>query len=588
MGRFALSLSIVLACLATPAVAQAPFTYQGRLGQSGQPVTTPVDLRFRLFNNATGGNQIGSENLRTLVPGPGGVFTVSLDFGAAFGPTARHLEIAVRPAWNGQGAEPGFTTLSPRSVVMPTPVAHYALSAPVQPADWNQLLNVPAGFADAVDNDTTYTAGMGVRLLGSIFSLDLGFADTRYLNEGDAAGGDVSGAFSALSVNALRGRPVSAGSPTIGQILTWNGSAWAPASPSAGTVYSAGSGLSLSGNTFSLQNTHTSLNLVTGGAATATSAGRIGINATPSDTLHINAPAGEDALRVQVDGNTSLRVYANGGVSLGANNINTAADAVYVSGKIGIGTPTPDYPLEIASEFGTGLRIESTTSDKAASLSANNLGFAEDGRVYGFTGLELRSNLGLEVTANTDMYIGGTILPLITMDANAITLDTWELRLEATDFVRIDSLTTIIDQDLTVLQSAFKPGGGNWSVLSDARMKTNIDTLHGAMHTVSMLHPVTFKYRDPSHPLYVPGTLRGFVAQEVAGVIPEWVTPVKDPHAPDGDETLGLTMVGYEALMVAAFQELRAEKDAQIEALQRENEQLRDRLDRIERLLGQP
>lgn len=579
----------MLAAFALPAItalAQAPFTYQGRLGESGQPVTSAVDIRFRLFNSATGGTQVGAENTRTLVPGPGGSFTVNLDFGEVFGPNPRHLEIAVRPAWNGQGGEPPFVTLTPRTVITPTPVAHYALSAPAQPTEWSQLLNVPAGFADGVDNDTTYAAGIGLRLLGSNFSLDFGVTDARYLGVNDTVGGDVSGTLSALSVDALRGRPLSAGSPTAGQILTWNGSAWAPATPAAGTVYSAGSGLSLSGNTFALQNTHTSLSLVTGGAATATSAGRIGINATPTDTLHINAPAGEDALRVQVDGNTSLRVYANGGVSLGANNINTAADAVYVSGKLGIGNPTPDFPLQITNEYGTGLQIESTTSNESATLSADNLGFYENGRVYGFLGLEVESNLGLEVRANTDMYIGGTILPLITMDANAITLDTWELRLDATDFIRIDSFTTIIEQDLTVLQSAFKPGGGNWSVLSDARMKTDIAPLRGAMDTVSMLHPVTFKYRDPSHPLYLPGTLRGFVAQDVAEVIPEWVTPVKDPNAPDdAGETLGLTMVGYEALMVAAFQELREEKDAQIEALQRENDELRARLDRLESLI---
>ena len=38
--------------------------------------------------------------------------------------------------------------------------------------------------------------------------------------------------------------------------------------------------------------------------------------------------------------------------------------------------------------------------------------------------------------------------------------------------------------------------------------------------------------------------------------------------------------------VVDAIQELRAEKDAEIESLRRENDELRQRLDRIERLLG--
>ena len=48
--------------------------------------------------------------------------------------------------------------------------------------------------------------------------------------------------------------------------------------------------------------------------------GKIGIGTTsPSDRLHINSDAGENALSVQVNGSTRLRVHSNGGVSIGAN-----------------------------------------------------------------------------------------------------------------------------------------------------------------------------------------------------------------------------------------------------------------------------
>jgi hypothetical protein len=42
--------------------------------------------------------------------------------------------------------------------------------------DWDNLTDVPADFADGVDDDTTYTAGTGLTLAGTIFS-----ADTSYL-----------------------------------------------------------------------------------------------------------------------------------------------------------------------------------------------------------------------------------------------------------------------------------------------------------------------------------------------------------------------------------------------------------------------
>jgi hypothetical protein len=47
--------------------------------------------------------------------------------------------------------------------------------------------------------------------------------------------------------------------------------------------------------------------------------GNVGIGtATPTDKLHINSPVNEDPLRVQVNSTTTLRVWANGGTSIGS------------------------------------------------------------------------------------------------------------------------------------------------------------------------------------------------------------------------------------------------------------------------------
>ena len=48
----------------------------------------------------------------------------------------------------------------------------------------------------------------------------------------------------------------------------------------------------------------------------------------PSDLLHVNAPAGRDAMRVQVNGNARLRVLANGGVAIGNNEPAPVAGAL--------------------------------------------------------------------------------------------------------------------------------------------------------------------------------------------------------------------------------------------------------------------
>jgi hypothetical protein len=145
--------------------------------------------------------------------------------------------------------------------------------------------------------------------------------------------------------------------------------------------------------------------------------------------------------------------------------------------------------------------------------------------------------------------------------------------------------------------SAAKPNGGSWANSSDARVKKNIQPMTGALEKIAKLRGVTFEWIHPEDHANQAGTQAGFVAQEVEQAFPSWVQ--ETPGAahdrtltPDGKvKSLSLPFE-FDALVVEALREVRAEKDAQIAELRKANNALETRLAAVEsallRLAGSP
>lgn len=216
---------------------------------------------------------------------------------------------------------------------------------------------------------------------------------------------------------------------------------------------------------------------------------------------------------------------------------------IQATGGVGIGTNLPLGVLQLGSP---------------AEFSAFRLGNASARH-------HLISNRDLVInTFDADTSNSGTPLFLVRRNTSKFNENTWA------DLLHVDDTGA-----LTISGAAFKPGGGAWSVASDARLKQDVRPLEGALDSLLALRGVRFEYKDPEAIHELAGERIGFVAQDVEPVFPDWVSTGADGYR-------RLTVRGFEALTVEAMRELRAQNDE----LREQNDELRQRLERIERRLA--
>jgi hypothetical protein len=175
------------------AVLSAPLgtaiTYQGVLTDAGTPVSGTFDLHFGLFDQASGGSELGAVIAEDLVVTDGRV-SATVDFGDQWNGDARWLEIGVR-----EGSSTGaFQTLPARQQLLTTPIGLFAIDADgAAQADHA----VSAASASTLDGQT----GDFYRAFSNISGVPSGIAD----GDDDTA--------AALSC-------------AVGETPSWDGGAW--------------------------------------------------------------------------------------------------------------------------------------------------------------------------------------------------------------------------------------------------------------------------------------------------------------------------------------------------------------------------
>jgi hypothetical protein len=127
--------------------------YQGRLTSGGNGANGQYDMRFRLYNDASAGSQVGITVTVAPLQVSSGLFTAPIDFGSGvFDGTDYWLEIAVRP----NGSVSAYTVLTPRQAL--NAVANSLWSVNAGTASTASGVAVNAVTASGIQNNSI-TAG---------------------------------------------------------------------------------------------------------------------------------------------------------------------------------------------------------------------------------------------------------------------------------------------------------------------------------------------------------------------------------------------------------------------------------------------
>ncbi len=205
---------ILLALAATIAHADVPqvVTIQGRLTDTAGVVipTGPQLVRFNIYSDSVGGTSIWSSAIRQINV-VDGLFSYNLGDTVAlpdnlFDDTARWLGIKV-------GVDPEMT---PRIKLTSGTYTYRALradtAARADEVHWNNITGTPPGFADGVDDNTVYTAGSGLQLVGTTFLISN--VTSTHIQNGTILDADISNSAN-ISPSKINGTAATLGGSNV-------------------------------------------------------------------------------------------------------------------------------------------------------------------------------------------------------------------------------------------------------------------------------------------------------------------------------------------------------------------------------------
>jgi hypothetical protein len=384
------------------------------------------------------------------------------------------------------------------------------------------------------------------------------------------------------NANQLQSTPIASSlSPSTGDVLTWNGSAWtAQAVPGDNwgsqvvQVNAPLTGDGTTGNELGLNYNSTTLS-VSGGQLTANNGSAIW-NANQLQSTPIASglsPNNGDVLTWNGSAWTASSISASGGWAVGGNNLGgggtgilgtTSNDnlevqtngtlAIYIKASnqyVGIGTNDPQSRLHV---HGSAVRVTNTTTGSTAT----------DGFVVGLSGsdAQLRQNENASILFNTNAAAGGD-----TVEAQLTSTGQLAFFTTGTPGFRVD----LPNNSANAVGRIRATGISFWSSM---RWKEDIRPIPNALEKALALRGVNFRWK----PEYGGGEDMGFIMEEVDRVVPEVVQ--RDERT---GELLGMDYARLTALLVEALKE----EHRRNEALRAEVAELRSLVEQLLRQNGE-
>ena len=253
-----------------------------------------------------------------------------------------------------------------------------------------------------------------------------------------------------------------------------------------------------------------------------------------------------------------LLVITMGFILIGANLFAADGDLIVNSGKVGIGTTTPSYPLSVKTSA-SGVHIMGLSGSGTALFGLGNYGGTNDGQ---FILYDNNQNVDVYFLADGNSWTVnnfgvGTSSPGARLEINGAAGNTLRLRLNGhanywdvfnnagsdNSFVYIYN-GGVVAKVLT---------SGAWQQLSDSDLKENITPLENPIEKIKAISGITFTWKDPQ---ISADEQVGVIAQEVEQVLPQAVST--------NDE--GNKMISYASLIPLLIEAVK-EQQKTIETL---------------------